>query len=369
MAYTPYTTRMDRSLPTVLWYAIRVQIKLLALIRIKFHSEHTLSRIKKEKSKHVRKNNTSVHCSWRYDKSRSIRLYNVQAREDARKILLNSRRSKERKREREKKGEGAKDIRRQVALYRGCGKWIIADVKKKKHPLPSSSDRRDTRSKERLETRGISPRFAPRYWPRFISRKDPRSYNSRSRGSARIFSFHFSREFGAESESNTGETEPVEYRIERTNIREKTKRKWLWLLTPRDRNPRGNTTFPRDSRRGNRRRSNRRRDEGIGSRAPRLDWSRVGIHRAACYEKNVEINSVALFRIEIVIVAPIGNGNCIVISPIKISMKNVKTESFWCGARKRGGEGEGYRVNFHDTIIISSNSNSQRGRCIEKKTV
>lgn len=90
------------------WYAIRVQIKLPALIRIKFHSEHTLSRIKKEKSKHVRKNNTSVHCSWRYDKSRSIRLYNVQAREDARKILLNSRRSKERKRERKKKGGGRK---------------------------------------------------------------------------------------------------------------------------------------------------------------------------------------------------------------------------------------------------------------------
>lgn len=188
MAYTPYTTRMDRSLPTVLWYAIRVQIKLLALIRIKFHSEHTLSRIKKEKSKHVRKNNTSVHCSWRYDKSRSIRLYNGQAREDARKILLNSRRSKERKREREKKreGGGAKDIRRQVALYRGCGKWIIADVKKKKHPLPSSSDRRDTRPKERLETRGISPRFAPRYWPRFISRKDPPI--THDRGGAREFS-------------------------------------------------------------------------------------------------------------------------------------------------------------------------------------
>lgn len=187
MAYTPYTTRMDRSLPTVLWYAIRVQIKLLALIRIKFHSEHTLSRIKKEKSKHVRKNNTSVHCSWRYDKSRSIRLYNGQAREDARKILLNSRRSKERKREREKKKGGGAE---RYTSSSGVISWLCevnyCRCKKKKHPLPSSSDRRDTRSKERLETRGISPRFAPRYWPRFISRKDPPI--THDRGGAREFS-------------------------------------------------------------------------------------------------------------------------------------------------------------------------------------
>lgn len=38
------------------------------------------------------------------------------------------------------------------------------------------------------------------------------------------------------------------------------------------------------------------------------------------------------------------------------------------GEEEGGGGGDGYRINFHDTIIISSNSNLQRGRCIEKKS-
>lgn len=103
-----------------------------------------------------------------HDKSRSIRLYNVQARED--KILLNSRRSKTREREKKMKKKGGGPER--YTSSSGVISWLwevnYCRCKKKKIPSLSSSDRRDTR-KERLETRGFS--FCPSILY-FISRKD-----------------------------------------------------------------------------------------------------------------------------------------------------------------------------------------------------